>query len=264
MKTTLLSAAFLLSVLAVNAQTEKKQATVHIKKVEKINGVEKVTDTTFTTSEPVRLADGKDVQFINMEGEGDDKTKKVFVTRNGHIITKDNSEMITTIELNTNDETNDDVQKMFKEAGIDPKDCKGDKKIVLITEDVEGGKDGKKETKTTKIVMIRMNITDASTEDMKRLGTQIGKADNKLEMEEMKMAPNPHDGKFELSFNLKNKGDAKVNIFNTEGKEVYSESLPNFSGEYKKNIDISSNQKGIYFVKIEQGKHTQVKKVVLE
>lgn len=271
-KTTLLSCVLLLSTLAVNAQTtkktdtEKKQATVRIKKVENINGVEKITDTTFTTTDPsvIQLEDGKDVQFINIEHAGDNKEKKTFITSSGHIITTDDSEMNTKIEIKTDGEMDNDIQKVFKEAGIDPKDCKGSEKMMIITEDIEGGKDGTKEKKITKIVMIKMNITEPSSEDMKRLSTQIGKADNKLEMEEMKMFPNPHDGKFNLSFNLKNKGDAQVTIFNMEGKTVYSEKLQNFSGEYNKAIDISSNKKGVYFVKIEQGTHTQVKKVILE
>ena len=272
MKTTLLNCVLLFSTLAVNAQTakktdtEKKQATVRIKKVENINGVEKITDTTFTTTDPsvIQLEDGKDVQFINIQHTGDNKEKKMFVTSSGHIITTDNSEMNTRIEIKTDGEMDEEIQKAFKEAGVHPKDGKGSEKMMIITEDIEGGEDGKKERKTTKIVMIKMNIIEPSSEDMKRLSTQIGKADNKLEMEEMKMFPNPHDGKFNLSFNLKNKGDAKVSIFTIEGKEIYSEKLPSFSGNYNKDIDISNNQKGVYFVKIEQGSHSQVKKVVLE
>lgn len=270
MKTILLSSAVLLSSLALNAQTETKSgnankpATVRIKKVENINGVEKITDTTYTVSDPsqISIGDDQNIQMINIEDGKDHKNTKVFITREGNVVTTDESGM-NKIEIKT-DGTDEEIQKALKEAGVDPKDCKGTKKMVVFTEDIEGGQGEKRESRTTKIVMIKMNITDASSEDMKRLSTQIGKADNKLEVEGMKMFPNPHDGKFELSFNLKNKGDAKVNIFNMEGKEVYSESLPNFSGEYKKFIDISGNQKGVYFVKIEQGNHTQVKKVVLD
>jgi len=78
------------------------------------------------------------------------------------------------------------------------------------------------------------------------------------------MYPNPNDGKFNLNFNLKNKADAEVTVYDTQGKQVYSEKLPNFSGDYNKAIDISSNTKGVYFVKIQQGKHSQVKKIILD
>lgn len=267
-KTTLLSGALLLSVLAVNAQSEKKvnekkETKVRIKKVENINGVETVTDTTYTVSDPsqIKLGDGNDIQMIDIEDGKNQKTSRVFITSDGNVVTTDDAGM-NKMEIKT-DGTEAEIEKALKEAGIDPKDCKGTKKMVFINEETGDGKNSE-EKKITKIVMIKMNITDASPEDMKRLGTQIGKTDSKLEMAEMKMFPNPHDGKFNLSFNLKNKGDAKVSIFNIEGKEVYSEKLSNFSGEYNKDIDISNNKKGIYFVKIEQGSHSQVKKVVLE
>src|ERR1700752_2712256 len=50
MKIKLLTCALLLASFAIMAQ-EKKQAKVHIKKVENINGVEKVTDTTYVTDD---------------------------------------------------------------------------------------------------------------------------------------------------------------------------------------------------------------------
>lgn len=271
MKTTVLSCALLLSVLAVNAQTdtkvsEKKKATVRIKKVENINGVEKTTDTTYTVDDPssLPLGDQSNIQIINIEGDnGDSKMEKVVVLSDGSVMTSDDGITTEVKVINGGEGMDEEILKALKEAGVDPKDCKGSKKMVVVNEDIEGGKNGE-EKKITKIVMIKMNITDASPEDMKRLSTQIGKTDSKLEMSEMKMFPNPHDGKFNLSFNLKNKGDAKVSIFNIEGKEVYSEKLPNFTGEYNKDIDISGNKKGVYFVKIQQGSHSQVKKVVLE
>jgi hypothetical protein len=132
---------------------------------------------------------------------------------------------------------------------------------VIIVND-EGTNDGKDGKKITRIVMLKMDIKDASPEDVKRLGA--GTPDNKVEMDNMKLYPNPNDGKFNLNFNLKNKGDAEVTVYDLQGKQVYNEKLPNFSGEYNKPIDLSSNEKGIYFVKIQQGKHTQVKKISLD
>src|ERR1041385_2184187 len=64
------------SVLA--AQNEKKAATVRIKKVENINGVEKVTDTTYTTDDPgsIKMDDGN-IQINEIkDGKG---TKKMMI-----------------------------------------------------------------------------------------------------------------------------------------------------------------------------------------
>jgi hypothetical protein len=141
---------------------------------------------------------------------------------------------------------------------------KGIKKVVTINEESVNTTEGKTENKVTKIIMIKMNVIDACQEDKKRLSNQIGSTNDKLETGNMTMAPNPSDGKFNLNFSLKNKGDAEVTIFNIEGRQIYSEKLPNFSGEYNKSIEIGGNQKGVYFVKILQGKDSQVKKVLLE
>ncbi len=265
MKTKFITCALLLTGLAMNAQTnEKKEATVRIKKVENINGVETITDTTFTTDDPsaIKSGDGADIQIINIAGDDKDGKMGKVVIINDEVGNGDNSKM-KIVHKGDSKETDAEIEKALKEAGVDP-NAKGVKKMIIINDDTTPNKDGKTESKTTKVVIMKMDIKDASADDKKRLNNQIGSADNKLEMDNMKMYPNPNNGKFNLNFNLKNKADAEVTVYNMEGKQVYNEKLPNFSGDYNKAIDISSNSKGIYFVKIEQGKHTQVKKIVLD
>jgi hypothetical protein len=91
-----------------------------------------------------------------------------------------------------------------------------------------------------------------------------GTTDGKLQMNEMKFFPNPSDGKFNLSFNLTDKGDTKIQVLNNEGKVVYTEQLFEFTGPYDRELDISEFPKGVYFVRVEQNQHAQVKKIVLE
>ena len=50
-------------------------------------------------------------------------------------------------------------------------------------------------------------------------------SDNKLNMDKWSFYPNPLNGKFNLRFNLKNKGNTSVNVMNTEGKTIYTETL---------------------------------------
>lgn len=264
MKAKLITAAiFSVSLLAAQT-TEKKQATVRIKKVENINGVETITDTTFTTSDPstIKMGNGTNIQTVDISGDDKEgKTEKVIII-NDEVVGEEN-ENVKIIHKGDGKEMNAEIEKALKEAGIDA-NKKGVHKMVIIDEDTAPNKDGKNEKHTAKIVMLKMDITEVSAEDKKRLNNQIGNTDNKLEMDNMKMYPNPNDGKFNLNFNLKNKADAEVTVYNMEGKQVYNEKLPNFSGDYNKAIDISSNSKGVYFVKIEQGKHSQVKKIVLD
>src|SRR5262249_54059561 len=131
--------------------------------------------------------------------------------------------------------------------------------------DAEAG-DGKEGKETVKVIILRkVKITDPSEEDKKMLsGKPSGIADNKLALDQMSFYPNPGNGRFNLTFYLPQKGDTEVSIFDIEGKNVYSESLPAFSGKYDKEIDISSSPKGVYFVKVRQDEHARMKKIVLE
>ena len=116
----------------------------------------------------------------------------------------------------------------------------------------------------TKIVMVKCDLQSCNAEDMKRISKQAGTTYGQLKVEKMNFFPNPSNGKFNLSFDLPEKGDTEIMIMNMEGKSVYSEKLAGFTGNYNKEIDISKNAKGVYFVRVEQGKHAQVKKIVLE
>lgn len=230
-----MAAAFALGTIhSATAQTnEKKQATVHIKKVENINGVEKVTDTTYTTNDPTAM-----ISMVNDDGT----IQQDMIVINGPADGK----------KKTGEQTiNEAMQKM----GIDPSDPNIKRTVVVNEVHTDDGKS----SAITKTVMIKVDLTDASEQDQKRL-----KSDNKLEVDNMIFYPNPNSGKFNLKFSLRQKGNATVSIYNTSGKQVYTESLAGFSGDYNKSIDISGNDKGVYFVKVEQGGHAMVKKIVLE
>jgi hypothetical protein len=260
----LLSVLFSVSLLSAQTNTdpkgqEKHQPTIHVKKVENLNGVEKITDTTFNISDitivgdnpelmEVLTKDGLDIRIVELSYEGERKLNDAQGK---------SPEEIDQIPL-------EHLMKEMKSSNEKDSKGKGIKKVVTINEESVNTTEGKTENKVTKIIMIKMNVIDACQEDKKRLSNQIGSTNDKLETGNMTMAPNPSDGKFNLNVSLKNKGDAEVTIFNIEGRQIYSEKLPNFSGEYNKSIEIGGNQKGVYFVKILQGKDSQVKKVLLE
>jgi hypothetical protein len=259
MKKTILIAGAILSTTLLCAQTTEQPVKVRIKKVENINGVEKVTDTTFTTTDISSLhREHPNIKVCEL-GEGKEgKIEKVII--NGDDI---KPEDIDVRIIRNSDDMDKEIQKVLKEAGMD-ENTKGTKKVVIVHDDAAGHENAKGERKMTKIVMVKMDMTDATESDKKRLRSQIGDTDDKLEVEKMAVYPNPAGGKFNLKFNLKNKADAEITIYNADGTPVYTEKLPAFSGEYNKPIDISQNSKGVYFVKVVQGKHSMVKKVVME
>ncbi len=256
MKTKIITVGLIICTTLLSAQTANKPATVRIKKVESINGVEKVTDTTFTTNDPssIKIGDGN-IDIQELVDSKDGKVVKTIIINN-----EDNGNGNKT-KLSEK-EINEHVKKALKEAGID-ENTKGNQKVIIINNDSKGS-DNKNEKHTTKVIMVKVDITNADDADVKRISKQTGETDGKLKIEKMNFYPNPSNGKFNLSFNLPDKGDAEVNILNMEGKSVFTEKLIGFTGNYEREIDISKNAKGIYFVRVEQGKHAQVKKIVLD
>lgn len=248
----LMMTALILGTSVLAAQTEKKSTTVRIKKVENINGVEKVTDTAYTTSDPsiIKMDDGNiEINEMN-DGKGMKKTIIMNIDNAG------SGKQLTDKELE---------QKM-EQIEFDPKMLEGKTFVIKKVGKCDATKeeiDNANEVINITVIK-KIEIRDANDEEMKMLGKQTGVGDNKLETDKMNLSPNPSNGKFDLNFNLRSKGDTEVSVFDMQGKQVYNEKLSGFEGEYKKSIDLSNNNKGIYFVKIQQGSHTQVKKVVVE
>jgi hypothetical protein len=254
MKSTLIIATLIISTALLTGQNTAEKKMIRIKKVENVNGVEKIIDTTYAIDGPVTLETLTELN--DLENKKDCKGKKMVI-----ITDEIHGDNLTVVESES--EMDAQMQKALKEAGVDGKNLGIDKMVVVNVEAENDGKTGEK--KTTKVVIVKTaKITDPSEEDKKMLGKQTGLADNKLALDKMKFYPNPNTGKFTLDFNLTEKGTTSVNIFNLEGKSVYTEELKDFSGNYNKEIDISTNPKGVYFVKISQGAHAQLKKIVLD
>ena len=80
----------------------------------------------------------------------------------------------------------------------------------------------------------------------------------------LKVFSNPSDGKFVVQFNLPEEGDTGITITDINGKEVYTETIKNFSGDYNKTISISDKPKGTYFVKVTQNGYSSTRSVVVQ
>jgi hypothetical protein len=85
-----------------------------------------------------------------------------------------------------------------------------------------------------------------------------------LRFEELTVFPNPSDGLFNIRFNLPERGNTIVRVFDSRGAEVYRNSLGKFSGTFSDRIDIANNVKGIYFLTIQQEERRISRKLVLQ
>jgi len=251
-KINLIIAALLFSASLLTAQTPEKK-TIRVKKVEIINGVEKITDTTYSVDGPVTLQTLEKIHGTETTPGKECNPKKMVIVTDQ--VSGDNVTII-----NKEEEMDEQMERALKAAAVDGKTLGVDKVMIMNMNEKDSGN-----KQVTKVVIVKtIKIIDPSTEDTKMLGKQTGVIDNKLAIDQMKFFPNPSNGKFTLNFNLAAKGNTEVSILNLEGKTVYSEELKDFTGNYNKEIDISANPKGVYFIKIKQGAHAQLKKIVLE
>jgi hypothetical protein len=76
--------------------------------------------------------------------------------------------------------------------------------------------------------------------------------------------PNPSRDVFNITFTSEYIQDLKVRILNVIGEELINENLEQFIGEYTKQINLSDNAKGIYFLEIETNDGIINKKLILQ
>lgn len=75
---------------------------------------------------------------------------------------------------------------------------------------------------------------------------------------------NPFNSKLNIKFVTPEKGDVTITITDVTGKEVGTEKIKDFQGEYLGQIEVKKNAKGTLFVTVVQGEDGTVKRVVVE
>ena len=92
---------------------------------------------------------------------------------------------------------------------------------------------------------------------------------NNVSVEEISLTnlsiyPNPSRDVFNVRFTSEDVQDLRVRIMNIIGEELINENLEQFVGEYTKQIDLTNNAKGIYFLEIETIDGVINKKLILQ
>lgn len=113
-------------------------------------------------------------------------------------------------------------------------------------------------------VKVRMeDMSQADADKMKSLGVNMPVINN-LRAEKTNLFPNPTKGMFRLQFDLPERGQTEIKIYNSAGRLIYEYELGNFSGAFSDDVDISQNGTGTYFLQIRQGEKYASKKVILQ
>ena len=197
----------------------------------------------------------KDIKIIK-----GDKNQVIVVGRPDTIITRDGQKIMVTTDID------DEDGQTMKTVTVTTDASGNEEKTITVTVDgedvdVQNIEDGKKII----IVKTKVNIhesEDATHEELKSAGIKEKKGD--LEVENLQFSPNPSNGKFNLSFSVKEKKKVTINIYNIKGNLVYSETLKDFEGKYDKEIDISDEESGTYFIQIIQGIYDIIKKIIIQ
>jgi hypothetical protein len=253
-----------------NAQAEKK---IKIVIVDDKNGVQTKIDTTImiggsTGADSIDVMIAAEIEALENETGGAGTGEKVIIKKICIIDSTGGSG--TKVMHGTKGMSEADIEKMIEEMKLDSKDGKVQKVIVMDEKNLPEGttitKEVKKNGNRTEVKMVikTIDVKPLSAEDKKLLSGETTNIDNKLDIQKIDFFPNPNNGKFNLKFNLSQKGNTEVVVYNAEGKKAYYEMLKDFSGDYSKEIDISNNSKGVYFLKVTQGKNAGIRKIVLE
>ena len=196
------------------------------------------------SEDAVWIDEGGEMTTLEVEVDDDDRT----------IIIKENG---TTIDIKDLDENHN----VWVYESDDHSD--GDEDVQVFVEMIK--KQDGDNTITIKKKVILKRVCEKDLENFEKSGVDIEPGEgNKLELEKLVFSPNPSDGRFTLKFNTPETGKTSINIYDVNGKEVYKENVKNLDGPYEKDIDISTEGKGTYFLKIQQGKKFSTRKIILE
>ena len=74
--------------------------------------------------------------------------------------------------------------------------------------------------------------------------------------------PNPNNGVFAFSFTNTTPMDINVEIINALGQSVFTDAVTGFEGAYRKEMDLTSQSNGVYYLRLKRGGNTTTHKIV--
>jgi hypothetical protein len=79
----------------------------------------------------------------------------------------------------------------------------------------------------------------------------------------LSVAPNPNRGIFNLSFEVKEKGDLQIDLLTEAGQRVYTQSRTGFIGTYNQQVNVGLVSDGYYVLRITHNKKSYLQKVII-
>lgn len=217
----------------------------------------------------IRSGDAPDdimtVNVIGPDGMKPGKGEKVIVTK--EVIADGQSggkARVHTIKVVNGDTVTNEISEEaiegFRMEGCNPQEFHlrqlndGDGQNVTV--DVKDLGDGKQ------MVIVRarkVRIEALEDAEAKELGDSKG-----LQLKDLSYAPNPNQGRFTLSFRIKEHGPASVRIHSLDGRELFREDLAADTKQYSREIDLGDVPAGVYLLEVQQGSQKAVRRIVVE
>ena len=82
--------------------------------------------------------------------------------------------------------------------------------------------------------------------------------------ENISIFPNPTKGEFEVKFSDTWTGNVDLDVIDIFGRSVYNQILNNSTGSSSHEVNISSNNDGVYIVQLVQGDKKSMYKIIKE
>lgn len=76
--------------------------------------------------------------------------------------------------------------------------------------------------------------------------------------------PSPTNGKFTINYSLQKESAAQIRILDVHGKIIYTETIQKSQGQLTKEVGLTKQAKGVYFVEMISDNERMTKKIVIE
>jgi len=213
---------------------------------------------------------------INDHGEEVIREKKIWITKNGQKVELEDE---NSFQFKTD---GDDLTVIVDGKELDVADFsggsfEGDKNVFFVT---KGDREGDIKQKMNVNVEEKYDETYIEIEIERKAAyiikiSDIEKSDvslqeasfslkNDLTPVQMNYYPNPNSGRFNLKFDLENKGAVRVRVLDILGNEVYNDKIADFQGIYDKQLDLSGQKKGVYVLQVVQASKALSRKILIE
>lgn len=114
-----------------------------------------------------------------------------------------------------------------------------------------------------KVEVVISDIHREEASEMQRRYKVALSSNNEINLRSIRLATRPTKGVFQLSFELPNRGDTVVRIYNDVGRNIYIYDLGTFSGEFEDEVDLSQNGVGTYYLQVQQNGKSTSKRLIL-